>query len=55
MANIFVPSDRLVVDKSFSYFYGQKWTWISHGDLMFVSMDLGPRDACEISMWEDGD
>jgi Transposase IS4 len=44
----FIPSDRLVVDESFSRWYGQGGTWINHGLPMFVSMDRKPEDGCEI-------
>jgi hypothetical protein len=47
-ASKFIPSDRMVVDKSFSRWYGQGGTWINHGLLMFISMDRKPEDGCEI-------
>jgi Transposase IS4 len=44
----FIPSDRLVVDESFSRWYGQGGNWINHGLPMFVAMDRKPEDGCEI-------
>jgi Transposase IS4 len=47
-AKNFIPSDRTVVDESFSRWYGQGGDWINHGLPMFISMERKLEDGCEI-------
>ena len=47
-AQIFFPLDKICVDESMSWWYGQGSHWINHGLPMYVAINRKPENGCEI-------